>query len=180
MDIHFLCANCMYSVSISSCLKGQQTLKYLTIYCTGTTGPCWIIHGITQHLKVLDFSGCFFLRTQGIRITLRCKSHIWWISSLPSFCSWASLYFIFQLILLCCSDWIAQCLDIWDSVTNCNFWDIQWASIIARCIKNFRSVNWDDYLPLLFTRYLNMFAVCCFFQFILERTGRVDNIWIKS
>ncbi|KAG2611165.1 proteasome activator subunit 4-like isoform X2 [Panicum virgatum] len=56
-------------------------------------------------------------------------------------------------------DWIAQCLDIWDSVTNCNFWDIQWASIIARCIKNFRSVNWDDYLPLLFTRYLNMFAV---------------------
>jgi len=56
-------------------------------------------------------------------------------------------------------DWIAQCLDIWDSVTNCNFWDIQWASIIARCIKNFRSVNWDDYLPLLFTRYLNMFEV---------------------
>ncbi|KAL6596609.1 hypothetical protein ACP70R_047252 [Stipagrostis hirtigluma subsp. patula] len=56
-------------------------------------------------------------------------------------------------------DWIAQCLDIWDSVTNCNFWDIQWASIIARCIKNSRSVNWDDFLPLLFTRYLNMFEV---------------------
>jgi proteasome activator subunit 4 len=69
------------------------------------------------------------------------------------------LYFIFQLILLCCSDWVAQCLDIWDSVTNCNFWDIQWASIIARCIKNFRSVNWDDFLPLLFIRYLNMFEV---------------------
>lgn len=56
-------------------------------------------------------------------------------------------------------DWIAQCLDIWDSVTNCNFWDIQWASIIARCIKNSRAVNWDDFLPLLFTRYLNMFEV---------------------
>ncbi|TKW21097.1 hypothetical protein SEVIR_4G185100v4 [Setaria viridis] len=56
-------------------------------------------------------------------------------------------------------DWIAQCLDIWDSVTNCNFWDIQWASIIARCIKKFKSVNWDDFLPLLFTRYLNMFEV---------------------
>ncbi|XP_025810985.1 proteasome activator subunit 4 [Panicum hallii] len=56
-------------------------------------------------------------------------------------------------------DWVAQCLDIWDSVTNCNFWDIQWASIIARCIKNFRSVNWDDFLPLLFIRYLNMFEV---------------------
>uniref|UniRef100_A0A0A9DAT7 Binding n=1 Tax=Arundo donax TaxID=35708 RepID=A0A0A9DAT7_ARUDO len=56
-------------------------------------------------------------------------------------------------------DWIAQCVDIWDSVTNCNFWDIQWASIIARCIKNSRSVNWDDLLPSLFTRYLNMFEV---------------------
>ncbi|XP_062228827.1 proteasome activator subunit 4 [Phragmites australis] len=55
--------------------------------------------------------------------------------------------------------WIAQCVDIWDSVTNCNFWDIQWASIIARCIKNSRSVNWDDFLPLLFTRYLNTFEV---------------------
>ncbi|OEL14405.1 Proteasome activator subunit 4 [Dichanthelium oligosanthes] len=62
-------------------------------------------------------------------------------------------------------DWIAQCLDIWDSVTNCNFWDIQWVSIIARCIKSSRSANWDDFLPLLFTRYLNMFEVCCFFQF---------------
>ncbi|XP_066369880.1 proteasome activator subunit 4-like isoform X2 [Miscanthus floridulus] len=56
-------------------------------------------------------------------------------------------------------DWIKNCLDIWDSVTNCNFWDIQWASIIARCIKNSRSVNWDAFLPLLFTRYLNMFEV---------------------
>ncbi|CAL5038172.1 unnamed protein product [Urochloa decumbens] len=56
-------------------------------------------------------------------------------------------------------DWIAQCLDIWDSVTNCNFWNIQWASITARCIKKNRSVNWNDFLPLLFTRYLNMFEV---------------------
>ncbi|KQK18511.1 hypothetical protein BRADI_1g42980v3 [Brachypodium distachyon] len=56
-------------------------------------------------------------------------------------------------------DWIAQCLDIWDSVTNCNFWDIQWASIIARCIKKSRSVEWETFLPLLFTRYLNMFEV---------------------
>ncbi|KAL6909678.1 hypothetical protein ACP4OV_001337 [Aristida adscensionis] len=55
------------------------------------------------------------------------------------------------------TDWIAQCLDIWESVTNCNFWDIQWASIMGRCIKSSHSVNWDDFLPLLFTRYLNMF-----------------------
>ncbi|EMS63254.1 hypothetical protein TRIUR3_16462 [Triticum urartu] len=57
------------------------------------------------------------------------------------------------------TDWIAQCLHIWDSVTNCNFWDIQWAAIIARCIKNSRSIEWEKFLPLLFTRYLNMFEV---------------------
>ncbi|KAM0917634.1 hypothetical protein ACQ4PT_009123 [Festuca glaucescens] len=56
-------------------------------------------------------------------------------------------------------DWVAECLDIWDSVTNCNFWDIQWASIIARSIKNSRSLEWEKFLPLLFTRYLNMFEV---------------------
>ncbi|VAI85409.1 unnamed protein product [Triticum turgidum subsp. durum] len=57
------------------------------------------------------------------------------------------------------TDWIAQCLHIWDSVTNCNFWDIQWAAIIGRCIKNSRSIEWEKFLPLLFTRYLNMFEV---------------------
>ncbi|KAL5200763.1 hypothetical protein ABZP36_021966 [Zizania latifolia] len=57
------------------------------------------------------------------------------------------------------TDWIAECLDIWGSVTNCNFWDVQWASIIARCIKSSRSVDWEKFLPLLFTRYLNMFEV---------------------
>uniref|UniRef100_J3MDH3 Proteasome activator complex subunit 4 C-terminal domain-containing protein n=1 Tax=Oryza brachyantha TaxID=4533 RepID=J3MDH3_ORYBR len=57
------------------------------------------------------------------------------------------------------TDWIAECLDIWGSVTNCNFWDIQWASIIARCIKGSISVDWEKFLPLLFTRYLNMFEV---------------------
>ncbi|TVU11540.1 hypothetical protein EJB05_45133 [Eragrostis curvula] len=56
-------------------------------------------------------------------------------------------------------DWIVQCLDLWNSITNCNFWDIQWASIIARCIKYSSSVNWDDFLPMLFTKYLNMFEV---------------------
>ncbi|KAF0904304.1 hypothetical protein E2562_033273 [Oryza meyeriana var. granulata] len=57
------------------------------------------------------------------------------------------------------TDWIAECLDIWGSVTNCNFWDIQWASIIARCIKGSISVDWEKFIPLLFTRYLNMFEV---------------------
>uniref|UniRef100_A0A0D9WPL0 Proteasome activator subunit 4 n=1 Tax=Leersia perrieri TaxID=77586 RepID=A0A0D9WPL0_9ORYZ len=57
------------------------------------------------------------------------------------------------------TEWIAECLDIWGSITNCNFWDIQWASIISRCIKGSTSVDWESFLPILFTRYLNMFEV---------------------
>ncbi|XP_073098688.1 proteasome activator subunit 4 isoform X3 [Elaeis guineensis] len=57
------------------------------------------------------------------------------------------------------SDWLKQCLDLWDSVPNCQFWDIQWASVIARCIKSCKSIDWEGSLPALFTRFLNMFEV---------------------
>ncbi|XP_072991036.1 proteasome activator subunit 4 [Typha latifolia] len=57
------------------------------------------------------------------------------------------------------SGWIAECLDLWASIPNCQFWDIQWSSIIARCTKSCRSIDWEDFLPALFTRYLNMFEV---------------------
>ncbi|XP_020109753.1 proteasome activator subunit 4-like isoform X2 [Ananas comosus] len=56
-------------------------------------------------------------------------------------------------------DWVEKSLNIWDSMPNCQFWDIQWASIIARCIKNCKSIDWEGFLPTLFTKYLNMFEV---------------------
>ncbi|OVA12326.1 Protein of unknown function DUF3437 [Macleaya cordata] len=56
-------------------------------------------------------------------------------------------------------DWIKQCIDQWDSVPNCQFWDSQWAAVIARCIKNYNFIDWEEFLPVLFTRYLNMFEV---------------------
>ncbi|KAJ8640128.1 hypothetical protein MRB53_016822 [Persea americana] len=56
-------------------------------------------------------------------------------------------------------DWIKQCLDLWNSIPNCQFWDIQWAGIFARCIKNYNSIDWECFLPALFTHYLNMFEV---------------------
>lgn len=56
-------------------------------------------------------------------------------------------------------EWIWKCLDLWASVPNCQFWNVQWASIIARCIKNCKSIDWECYHPVLFTRYLNMFEV---------------------
>ncbi|XP_038972814.1 proteasome activator subunit 4 isoform X1 [Phoenix dactylifera] len=57
------------------------------------------------------------------------------------------------------SNWIKQCLDVWDSIPNCQFWDIQWASVIARCIKSCKSIDWEVFLPALFTRFLNLFEV---------------------
>eukprot|EP00262_Sarcandra_glabra_P003482 TRINITY_DN14214_c0_g1_i1.p1 TRINITY_DN14214_c0_g1~~TRINITY_DN14214_c0_g1_i1.p1 ORF type:complete len:1823 (-),score=279.41 TRINITY_DN14214_c0_g1_i1:199-5139(-) len=56
-------------------------------------------------------------------------------------------------------DWIKQCFDQWDSIPNCQFWDIQWAAVIARCIKSYNFIDWECFLPVLYTRYLNMFEV---------------------
>ncbi|KAF3796838.1 Proteasome activator subunit 4 [Nymphaea thermarum] len=57
------------------------------------------------------------------------------------------------------SDFIKTCLDLWALVPNCHFWDLQWADLVARCIKNYSTIDWEGFLPILFTRYLNMFEV---------------------
>ncbi|XP_050236349.1 proteasome activator subunit 4 [Mercurialis annua] len=56
-------------------------------------------------------------------------------------------------------DWVRKSLELWDSIPNCQFWNSQWAAVIARVIKNCNSINWEGFLPTLFTRYLNMFEV---------------------
>ncbi|XP_047151805.1 proteasome activator subunit 4 [Vigna umbellata] len=56
-------------------------------------------------------------------------------------------------------DWITECIDLWESIPNCQFWNNQWADVIARVVKNYHNVDWDCFLPLLFARYLNMFEV---------------------
>ncbi|KAF7816036.1 proteasome activator subunit 4-like [Senna tora] len=56
-------------------------------------------------------------------------------------------------------DWIKECIELWDSIPNCQFWNSQWAAVIARVIKNYRNVDWECFLPTLFARYLNMFEV---------------------
>ncbi|XP_078165661.1 proteasome activator subunit 4-like isoform X3 [Carex rostrata] len=57
------------------------------------------------------------------------------------------------------SDRIAECLDLWDSMPNCQFWNIQWTSIISLCIKSCDLIDWEGFLPTLFTHVLNMFEV---------------------
>uniref|UniRef100_A0A2P2M9I2 Proteasome activator Blm10 middle HEAT repeats region domain-containing protein n=1 Tax=Rhizophora mucronata TaxID=61149 RepID=A0A2P2M9I2_RHIMU len=59
----------------------------------------------------------------------------------------------------CTDDWIKKSLDLWDSIPNCHFWNSQWADVIARVIKKYRFINWEYYLPTLFSRFLNMFEV---------------------
>lgn len=60
-------------------------------------------------------------------------------------------------------NWIKECLDLWDSVPNCQFWNCQWTAVIARVIKNYNFIDWECFIPVLFTRYLNMFEVSVIF-----------------
>ncbi|WOL13929.1 proteasome activator subunit 4 isoform X2 [Canna indica] len=57
------------------------------------------------------------------------------------------------------SCWIKECLDLWETLPNCQFWDIQWTTLLARCIKSCKAIDWEQFLPALFSRYLNMFEV---------------------
>ncbi|KAI4388556.1 hypothetical protein MLD38_000875 [Melastoma candidum] len=54
---------------------------------------------------------------------------------------------------------IEKCLHLWDSLSNCQFWNSQWAAISARIIKAYRDIDFESVLPALFNRYLNMFEV---------------------
>ncbi|XP_030510488.2 proteasome activator subunit 4 [Cannabis sativa] len=56
-------------------------------------------------------------------------------------------------------DIVKECIDMWESIPNCQFWNSQWAAIIARVIKNYKFIDWESFLPILFNRYLNMFEV---------------------
>ncbi|KAJ7961002.1 proteasome activator subunit 4-like [Quillaja saponaria] len=56
-------------------------------------------------------------------------------------------------------EWIKECTDLWDSIPNCQFWNSQWAAVIARVVKNYNFIDLESFLPTLFARYLNVFEV---------------------
>lgn len=56
-------------------------------------------------------------------------------------------------------DWIGKCIEVWNSIPNCQFWNSQWAAVLARAIKNYDTITWEPLLPILFAKYLNMFEV---------------------
>jgi proteasome activator subunit 4 len=63
--------------------------------------------------------------------------------------------------------WIKNVLELWDSIPNCQFWNSQWTSVLARVIKNCSFIDWESYLPMLFSRFLNMFEVSEVFLVLL-------------
>ncbi|GMI63857.1 proteasome activating protein 200 [Hibiscus trionum] len=56
-------------------------------------------------------------------------------------------------------NWIRECMELWNSIPNCQFWNSQWTAVVARVVKNCKFINWECFLPTLFTRFLNMFEV---------------------
>lgn len=60
------------------------------------------------------------------------------------------------------SEWLATCLHLWNEVPNCPYWDLQWASLVGRCIKKKASMpklDMEQFVPLLFSHYLSSFEV---------------------
>ncbi|KAL3680307.1 hypothetical protein R1sor_023263 [Riccia sorocarpa] len=58
--------------------------------------------------------------------------------------------------------WFAECLNLWAALPNSHYWDRQWASLLSRYIKHCfmsQTVDWDPYLPDLFTHILTSFEV---------------------
>ncbi|KAL9270858.1 Proteasome activator subunit 4-like protein, partial [Drosera capensis] len=56
-------------------------------------------------------------------------------------------------------DWVGDLITIWGSIPNCPFWNSQFTAVLARVIKNYDHLMWEPLLPVLFTRFLNMFEV---------------------
>ncbi|KAG0595242.1 hypothetical protein M758_UG152600 [Ceratodon purpureus] len=50
---------------------------------------------------------------------------------------------------------------IWAAMPNCRFWNFQWAALLSRVIKHSHDTfsDWEDFVPTLFTFYLQSFEV---------------------
>ncbi|XP_031478674.1 proteasome activator subunit 4-like isoform X3 [Nymphaea colorata] len=57
------------------------------------------------------------------------------------------------------NSYIQTCLDLWVLNPHSEFWEVKWADLIGRCIRNCSSVDWEGFLPEIFTHYMNMFEV---------------------
>ncbi|KAH7373268.1 hypothetical protein KP509_17G047600 [Ceratopteris richardii] len=58
-------------------------------------------------------------------------------------------------------NFVAECLELWSAIPTSHYWNIQWASLLSRCIKHrvLSISDWEPFLPKLFTNFLNAFEV---------------------
>ena len=111
-------------------------------------------------MKDLGLWDCSFLQIWTIGTFLHSKKHIFLGTPILCVCLFScDVFGKINFLLLACSDWIKSCIDLWDSIPNCQFWNSQWAALLARVIKNCNFIDWECFLPTLFARYLNMFEV---------------------
>ncbi|KAG0602531.1 hypothetical protein M758_10G020700 [Ceratodon purpureus] len=59
------------------------------------------------------------------------------------------------------SSWVNECLSLWAGLPNCRYWNFQWASLMARCIKHSKgsSFDWKPFLQPLFSNFVRSFEV---------------------
>ncbi|KAJ4811141.1 Proteasome activator complex subunit 4 [Rhynchospora pubera] len=107
-----------------------------------------------------------------------------WSHSAFKGCGFLNLFLSMNLENRCFfnSEWIEKCLEIWESVPNCQFWNHQWVSIFARCTKHCTSINWEDFHSRLFTLYLNMFEISPSYrlqseQYLLSRPHNLSQLF---
>nr|PNR33085.1 hypothetical protein PHYPA_025028 [Physcomitrium patens] len=58
-------------------------------------------------------------------------------------------------------DWLIEVMRIWAAMPNCRFWTFQWATLMSRVLKHSHDTfdHWEDFVPTLFTFYLQSFEV---------------------
>lgn len=71
-------------------------------------------------------------------------------------------------------------MNLWESIPNCQFWNSQWAAIVARVVKNYDFIDWECFLPTLFTRYLNMFEVSVSLKFVIKGSSLTCSVTAYS
>lgn len=57
--------------------------------------------------------------------------------------------------------WLAEWLELWDSLAHCNLWHSHWLYLVARVAKDDKAgvVAWGPHMATLYTRVLWCFEV---------------------
>ncbi|BBN03450.1 proteasome activator subunit 4 [Marchantia polymorpha subsp. ruderalis] len=59
------------------------------------------------------------------------------------------------------SEWVKECIDFWEKLPYSNYWNMQWGSLLSRCIKHqvIKTSEWELFLPSMFMLFLRTFEV---------------------